>query len=114
MTNAVWMERLCALVPSPRKHVVTYHGVLAPASGLRPKVVSRQTAVGDEEGQALPLAAATVRAVVGKARLRVRTTRRRQRRQRLPPYVASTRKAVPAPERVCGCHTAVAVAAVAG
>jgi hypothetical protein len=49
MTNAVWMERLCALVPPPRKHLVTYHGVLAPASGLRPKVVPRQTAVGEEE-----------------------------------------------------------------
>jgi hypothetical protein len=38
MTKAVLMERLCALVPKPRKHLVTYHGVLAPASGLRPKV----------------------------------------------------------------------------
>jgi hypothetical protein len=46
MTNAVLMERLCALVPPPRKHLVTYHGVLAPASGLRPKVVPRQTAAG--------------------------------------------------------------------
>jgi len=63
MTNAVLMERLCALVSPPRKHLVTYHGVLAPASGLRP-------------------------------------------------YVASKQKAAPAP--VCGCHTAVAVAAVAG
>jgi hypothetical protein len=50
MTNAVLMERLCALVPPPRKHLVTYHGVLAPASGLRPKVVPRQTAAGEEEG----------------------------------------------------------------
>ncbi len=49
MRNAVLMERLCALVPPPRKHFVTYHGVLAPASGLRPKVVPRQTAVGEEE-----------------------------------------------------------------
>jgi hypothetical protein len=29
--------------------LVTYHGVLAPASGLRPKVVPRQTAAGEEE-----------------------------------------------------------------
>ncbi|MFO0392172.1 MAG: transposase, partial [Planctomycetota bacterium] len=50
MSNAVLMERLCALVPPPRKHLVTYHGVLAPAAGLRPKVVPRQTAVGEEEG----------------------------------------------------------------
>ncbi|MFN9755833.1 MAG: transposase, partial [Planctomycetota bacterium] len=32
MSNAVLMERLCALVPPPHKHLVTYHGVLAPAS----------------------------------------------------------------------------------
>ena len=49
MTNAVLMERLCALVPPPHKHLVTYHGVLAPASGLRPKVVPRQTAAGEED-----------------------------------------------------------------
>ena len=28
------MERLCALVPKLRKHLVTYHGVLAPAAGI--------------------------------------------------------------------------------
>jgi hypothetical protein len=49
MTKAVLMERLCALVPKPRKHLVTYHGVLAPASGLRPKVVPKQL---EEEGEA--------------------------------------------------------------
>ncbi|MFN9706814.1 MAG: hypothetical protein ACK595_18610, partial [Planctomycetota bacterium] len=37
------------LVPPPRKHLVTYHGVLAPASGLRPTVVPRQTAAGEED-----------------------------------------------------------------
>ena len=49
MTKVVLMERLCALVPKPRKHLVTYHGVLAPASGLRPQVVPRQLV---EEGDA--------------------------------------------------------------
>ena len=49
MTKAVLMERLCALVPKPRKHLVTYHGVLAPASGLRPQVVPRPLV---EEGEA--------------------------------------------------------------
>ena len=49
MTKAVLMERLCALVPKPRKHLVTYHGVLAPASSLRPKVVPKQL---EEEGEA--------------------------------------------------------------
>ena len=37
----VLMERLCALVPRPRKHLVTYHGVLAPAAGIRPWIVPR-------------------------------------------------------------------------
>jgi hypothetical protein len=48
MTKEVLMERLCALVPKPRKHLVTYHGVLAPASGLRSRVVPRR----EEEGEA--------------------------------------------------------------
>jgi hypothetical protein len=30
------------LVPKPRKHLVTYHGVLAPAAGLRSRVVPRR------------------------------------------------------------------------
>ena len=35
MTKQVLMERLCALVPRPRRHLVTYHGVFAPAAGIR-------------------------------------------------------------------------------
>ncbi len=35
----VLLERLCALVPRPRRHLVTYHGVFAPAAGIRPWVV---------------------------------------------------------------------------
>jgi hypothetical protein len=31
MTQEVLMERLCALLPRPRQHLVTYHGVLTPA-----------------------------------------------------------------------------------
>ena len=49
MTKEVLMERLCALVPKPRKHLVTYHGVLAPASGLRSRVVPRRA---EQEGEA--------------------------------------------------------------
>jgi hypothetical protein len=36
------MDRLCALVPKPRKDLVTYHGVLAPPAGLRSRVVPRR------------------------------------------------------------------------
>ena len=35
----VLMERLCALVPAPRRHLLTYHGVLAPAASDRDLVV---------------------------------------------------------------------------
>ena len=44
MSPQVLMERLCALVPRPRRHLVTYHGVFAPAAGIRPFVVPREAA----------------------------------------------------------------------
>jgi len=34
-----FLGRLAALVPSPRAHLVTYHGLLAPASALRSAIV---------------------------------------------------------------------------
>jgi hypothetical protein len=49
-TSPKLMERLCALVPKPRKHLVTYHGVLAPASGLRSRVVPRRVEAEGEAG----------------------------------------------------------------
>jgi len=45
--------RLLALVPRPRRHLVIYHGVLAPGASLRirivPRVVTRITHDGEEE-----------------------------------------------------------------
>jgi hypothetical protein len=41
MEPATLLERLCALVPRPRHHLVTYHGVLAPAAALRKQVVAQ-------------------------------------------------------------------------
>ena len=41
LTGQVLIERLLALVPRPRRHLVTYHGVLAPAASLRSRVVPR-------------------------------------------------------------------------
>ncbi|NIP79774.1 MAG: hypothetical protein GWM90_11360 [Gemmatimonadetes bacterium] len=38
---AVLLERLLALVPRPRKHLVTYHGVLAPAAAIRSMIVPK-------------------------------------------------------------------------
>ena len=37
--SLVFLERLAALVPRPREHQLTYHGVLAPASSWRDLVV---------------------------------------------------------------------------
>ena len=51
LTAQVLIERLLALVPRPRRHLVTYHGVLAPAASLRPRVVPRGGE--DEDGEAV-------------------------------------------------------------
>jgi hypothetical protein len=72
MTKQVLMERLCALVPRPRRHLVTYHGVFAPAAGIRPWVVPKvelpEAAVeAGAGGVAAELVDAAVRAVVGSA-----------------------------------------------
>jgi hypothetical protein len=39
LSQQEFLERLAAQVPPPRRHMVTYHGVLAPASGYRDQVV---------------------------------------------------------------------------
>ncbi|MCB9879403.1 MAG: transposase [Planctomycetes bacterium] len=74
MEPEVLIERLLALVPPPRRHLVTYHGVLAPAAGLRSRVVPRVDeveAVADEGVDAVPEQRA-VQAVLA-LRLRRRT-----------------------------------------
>jgi Putative transposase len=38
----VFLERLAALVPPPRMHQLTYHGVLAPGASWRDDVVPRR------------------------------------------------------------------------
>lgn len=52
MPPEVLIERLLALVPRPRRHLVTYHGVLAPASGLRSRVVPRWDEAEETGGEA--------------------------------------------------------------
>jgi hypothetical protein len=39
LTPRTLLERLCAMVPFPRRHLLTYHGVLAPASTWRGDIV---------------------------------------------------------------------------
>jgi len=51
MEPQVFIERLCALVPRPRKHLVTYHGVLAPAAGLRSRIVPEPASEEDGAGE---------------------------------------------------------------
>jgi hypothetical protein len=49
MEPQVLIERLLALVPRPRRHLVTYHGVLAPGASMRDHVVPQVEEDGDEE-----------------------------------------------------------------
>ncbi|MFT7537290.1 MAG: hypothetical protein ACI85K_003248, partial [Hyphomicrobiaceae bacterium] len=46
--NGEIFNYLLALVPRPRKHLVTYHGVLAPAASLRSRIVPRPDDGGEE------------------------------------------------------------------
>ncbi|MGH2397983.1 MAG: transposase [bacterium] len=39
MSPLEFMQRLAALVPRPRLHLIRFHGVLAPNAKLRPEIV---------------------------------------------------------------------------
>ena len=39
MSPLEFMQRLAALVPRPRLHLIRFHGVLAPHAGLRATIV---------------------------------------------------------------------------
>src|SRR4029434_5759656 len=55
-----FMERLAALVPRPRLHLMRFHGVLAPNAKLRSKIVpapaepAPETSSGDAQAQGAP------------------------------------------------------------
>jgi hypothetical protein len=51
------LERLAALVPAPRAHLVRYSGVLAPAAKWRPLIVPATSIEGSEETDAPGLSA---------------------------------------------------------
>jgi hypothetical protein len=42
MSPLEFMQRLAALVPRPRLHLIRFHGVLAPNAKLRPLVVPQR------------------------------------------------------------------------
>jgi hypothetical protein len=60
MSPLEFMQRLAALVPRPRLHLIRFHGVLAPNAKLRSLVVP-QGPPKDEQAQALPHPASSAR-----------------------------------------------------
>jgi hypothetical protein len=44
LSPLAFIQRLCALVPRPRRPLITYHGVLAPAASWRPLIVPQPPA----------------------------------------------------------------------
>jgi hypothetical protein len=56
MSPLEFMQRLAALVPRPRLHLIRFHGVLAPNAKLRPLVVPQAPQV-QEQGTDAPAAA---------------------------------------------------------
>ncbi len=59
-----------------RTTLVVHHGALAPASGLQPNVVPRQTAVGENDAAGAVAGCRDVSGIGSEARDRGRTTRR--------------------------------------
>jgi hypothetical protein len=49
-----FLERLAALVPPPRAHLVLYHGILAPHANWRAAVIPTRDAPAPSENEALP------------------------------------------------------------
>ena len=52
MSPLEFMQRLAALVPRPRLHLIRYHGVLAPNARLRPLVVPQKPEVQERATEA--------------------------------------------------------------
>jgi hypothetical protein len=56
MTPLEFLQRLAALVPRPRLHLIRFHGVLAPNAALRSQIVpgesDQATASSNEDGEA--------------------------------------------------------------
>jgi len=65
------MQRLAALVPRPRLHLIRYHGVLAPNAMLRPLVVPHKPEVQGRDGPG-PSADCSAEVLPGYAARRVR------------------------------------------
>jgi len=62
------IERLVPLIPPPRAHQVRYHGVLAPSSSMRDRIVPQPTAHPPEVGSAKSVPGTRPSATVGSQR----------------------------------------------
>jgi len=54
MSPLQFMQRLAALVPRPRLHLIRFHGVLAPNAKLRAAIVPRADSTSDHAAQHAP------------------------------------------------------------
>jgi hypothetical protein len=63
MSPLEFMQRLAALVPRPRLHLIRFHGVLAPKAKLRPQVVPRGPEVQEQAPDVAVAAACEVETV---------------------------------------------------
>ena len=58
MTPLEFLQRVAALVPRPRLHLIRFHGMLAPNAALRAQIVpgeaDQATNTANEDGEALP------------------------------------------------------------
>ncbi len=54
MSPLQFMQRLAALVPRPRLHLIPFHGVLAPNAKLRTAIVPRAHSTSDHVAQHAP------------------------------------------------------------
>ena len=64
MTPLEFLQRLAALVPRPRLHLIRFHGVLAPNAALRAQIVPEeadQTTVSSHETGEAPAASTRAR-----------------------------------------------------
>jgi hypothetical protein len=57
MAPLEFMQRLAALVPRPRLHLIRFHGVLAPNAKLRPLVVAQGSAQPEQACEAVAASA---------------------------------------------------------
>jgi len=87
-----FMQRLAALVPRPRLHLIRFHGALAPKAKLRALVVPRAPAKEQRAAEAAVVDRVRARAWVGRSPEFMRPSGSRQDVQTLCEQRAGTRR----------------------